>query len=421
VIAPTLSAETAGNDVWDVIVIGAGPAGAVAARQAALAGGRVLLVDAKAFPRAKVCGACLNSRALALLREVGLDEIPVALGGVPVDQFRVRSSGREAQLALPVGIAVSRARFDAALVNAAITAGADFLPEATALVGEACGSDQSECRVVSLRRGGAGTVLARARVVLAADGLGHASLRNHPEFSSRVAGDARIGVGGQLAEYPAEYGAGTIFMAVGRHGYVGLVQIEEGQLNVAGALAPEFVKSAGGPAPAIGAVLKEAGFPPIVALCQADWHGTVPLTRSSARAAGRRVLLLGDAAGYVEPFTGEGMAWALAAAGAVAQFAARGAFEWHRGIEREWQRALRRLVTNHQRWCRVLAIALRHPWAVRALLSAVSLAPTLAGPIIRSVNRPPAPMGPAAFPGIPVRPPYIGDTARQRNAAAGDL
>jgi flavin-dependent dehydrogenase len=388
VIAPTLSVDTAGNDVWDVVVIGAGPAGAVAARQAAQAGGRVLLVDAKAFPRAKVCGACLNSRALAILTELGLGEVPAALGGVRVEQFRVRSLGREAQLSLPAGMAVSRARFDAALVEAAIGAGADFLPETTAQVGEACGSDRAECRIVSLRRAGTSGVPARARVVLAADGLGHASLRNHPEFSSRVAGDARIGVGGQLAEYPAEYGAGTIFMAVGRYGYVGLVQIEEGQLNIAGALAPEFVKSTGGAAPAVQSVLAEAGFPPIAALAEADWHGTVALTRSSARVAGRRVLLLGDAAGYVEPFTGEGMAWAMAAAAAVAPLVPRGAFEWDRRIEREWQATLRRLVTRRQRWCRMLALALRHPWAVRALLGAVSLAPSLAGPIIRSVNGP---------------------------------
>lgn len=389
-IAPTLSVETAGNDVWDVIVIGAGPAGAVAARQSALIGGRVLLVDAKAFPRAKVCGACLNARALAQLEDLGLCGIPAALGGVPVDRFRVRGSGREVQLDLPGGVAVSRARFDAALVNAAVEAGADFLPETMAQVGEACGTSSTECRVVSLRRGNASPVLARARVVLAADGLGHASLKNHPEFCSRVARDAHVGVGGQLAEYPAAYGPGTIFMAVGRHGYVGLVQVENGLLNIAGALAPEFVKSRGGSAQAVEAVIAEAGFPPLATPAQADWHGTVALTRSSARMAGRRVLLLGDAAGYVEPFTGEGMAWALAAGAAVAPLVPRGAFVWTSRIEREWQATLRRLVTNRQRWCRVLALALRHPWAVRALLAAVSLAPALARPIIRSVNQPSA-------------------------------
>ena len=388
--APTLSVETAGNDVWDALVIGAGPAGAVAARQLALAGGRVLLVEAKAFPRAKVCGACLNSRALAILGELGLGEIPAALGGMPVEQFRVRSSGRDVPLALPGGMAVSRSRFDSALVEAAIAAGADFLSETTGHLGTACGNSRDECRIVSLRSGGRAGVVARARVVLAADGLGHASLRDHPEFSSRVSGDAHIGVGGQLTDFPAAYAAGTIFMAVGRHGYVGLVRIEAAQLNIAGALAPEFIKTCGGTAPAVEAVLSEAGFPPIGALSQADWHGTVALTRSSARTAGRRVLLLGDAAGYVEPFTGEGMAWALSAAAAVARLVPRGAFEWHAGLEREWQATLRRLVTNRQRLCRLLAMALRHPWAVRALLGAVSFAPALAGPIIRSVNRSPA-------------------------------
>jgi flavin-dependent dehydrogenase len=47
-----------------------------------------------------------------------------------------------------------------------------------------------------------------------------------------------------------------------------------------------------------------------------DWLGTLPLTRRTPRPAGHRVLVVGDAAGYVEPFTGEGMAWALATASA---------------------------------------------------------------------------------------------------------
>src|SRR3954467_7857868 len=58
----------AARTTWDAIVIGAGPAGALAARQLARAGLQTLLIDAKHFPREKVCGGYLNSRAMNTLR-----------------------------------------------------------------------------------------------------------------------------------------------------------------------------------------------------------------------------------------------------------------------------------------------------------------------------------------------------------------
>lgn len=385
-IAATADFESAGKDIWDVLVVGAGPAGTLAARQLALAGSRVLLADCKSFPRAKVCGGSLNGRALAILKSVGLGDLPESLGGIVVNQFDVRSTGRGVRLPLPGGVAVSRTRFDAALVEQAIAAGAAFLPETTATLGDICGSGGDECRTCALRQHDRAPVQAHARVVLAADGLGHGSLREHPEFGSRVAPTARVGLGGQVAEYPSEYVPGTISMAVGRQGYVGLVRVEEGWLNIAAALVPEFFKEAGGTAEAVAVVIEEAGFPAIASLSGADWHGTIALTRRTAHTAGRRVLLLGDAAGYVEPFTGEGMSWAFAAASAVPPFVARGLAAWDDQIERDWQRALRRLVQRRQNWCRLLALALKHPFAVRAALGAVSWVPSFAKPIIRSIN-----------------------------------
>lgn len=388
-IAATVDLDSAGREPWDALVIGAGPAGTLVARQLALAGLRVLLVDSKSFPRPKVCGASLNGQALAILKSVGLGDLPESLGGIFVNQFDVRSSGCGVKLPLPEGVAVSRNRLDAALVEQAIAAGADFIPDALAtLVPDVGGSD--EWRNCSLRHRDRETVPVQARVVLAADGLGHGSLREHPEFYSHVAPHARIGLGGQVDEYPDEYAPGTISMAVGRCGYMGLVRVEDNQLNIAAALDTEFVKEASSPAQALAAVLEEAGFPPIPSLPEADWHGTIPLSRHTQRCAGRRVLLLGDAAGYVEPFTGEGMAWAFAAAVAAPRFVARGRVSWDPAIEREWQQTLQRLVRRRQHWCRLLALATRHPLAVRVVLGAVSSFPWMAKPIIGSINRAPA-------------------------------
>ncbi len=388
-IAATITVEKAASQVWEALVMGAGPAGALAARQAALAGKRVLLVDAKGFPRQKVCGACLNGQSLAVLKSVDLEKLPDSLGGIALNQFDVRSGGRGVRIALPEGIAVSRLNFDAALVEAAVAAGAAFLPETSAVLGELGGGDGDECRAVHLRYRDGLSVAARTRIALAADGLGHTSLREHSEFGSQVLAAARIGLGGQVASFPAEYNPGTIFMAVDRHGYVGLVRVEDGRLNIAAALAPDFVKHAGGPPQAMASVLAQAGFPEIGSLPDADWHGTLPLTRRTQRTAARRVLVLGDAAGYVEPFTGEGMAWAFAAGAAATPFIERGLLAWDEVLERDWQATLNQLVLNRQRWCRRLAWGLRHPLAIRIVLGALSLVPSLAAPVVRKLNEPP--------------------------------
>ena len=71
-VTATVRFDDLGPERWDLIVIGAGPAGAMAARQAALGGARVLLVDRASFPRRKVCGCCLNGAALGVLTDVGL-------------------------------------------------------------------------------------------------------------------------------------------------------------------------------------------------------------------------------------------------------------------------------------------------------------------------------------------------------------
>jgi flavin-dependent dehydrogenase len=389
VIAGTAEFDGVGGRAWDALVVGAGPAGTLAARQLAMAGLRVLLVDSKAFPRAKVCGASLNGQALAILRSVGLGGLPESLGGIAVNQFEVRSNGCGVKLPLPEGVAVSRNRFDAALVEQAIAAGAAFLPETTATIGAVDEDNGEEWCESWLRHRDREPVQVRARVVLAADGLGHGSLRERPEFSSRIAPHTRIGLGGQVADYPADYAPGTISMAVGRRGYVGLVRVEEGWLNIAAALDSDCLKEAGRPAQALAGVLEEAGFPPIASLAQTDWHGTISLSRHTQSCAGRRVLLLGDAAGYIEPFTGEGIAWAFAAAIAAPRFVVRGLASWDPVIERDWQQTLQRLVRRRQHWCRMLAFATRHPLVARAVLGAVSLAPSLAAPIIRSINRAP--------------------------------
>jgi flavin-dependent dehydrogenase len=116
----------------------------------------------------------------------------------------------------------------------------------------------------------------------------------------------------------------------------------------------------------------------------AGWRGTPALTRQARRVAGHRLFALGDTTGYIEPFTGEGMAWALTSAVAVARLAAGG---WRPGLAGEWAGLHCRLVRRRQFACRAAAFVLRRPAWTAAAVRLLSLVPALAGPVIRHLNQ----------------------------------
>jgi flavin-dependent dehydrogenase len=367
----------------DAIVIGAGPAGALSAYLLARAGLAVLLVERRALPRRKVCGGCLNARALASLDRAGLGARVRALGAMPVHRLRVHQRGRSAVLELPPGLAVSRYALDDALAAAAVEAGCELLTETVAQVAPEDGVLPGERRRrVVLQRAGETAVTALASSVIVADGLGHRSLRDCPTFKSRGPASSRVGVGGEAGPGVIGVEPGSITMAVGRHGYAGAVEVEGGRVNIAAAVDPSFLKDAGGPAQAVQLIFQGAGVAANGPFDAVDWLGTLPLTRRLARPAARGVFVLGDAAGYVEPFTGEGMAWAFAGAEAVVPFAKRAMESGGRGLEDEWARALAGTVGQDQRRCRVLAWNLRQPALVAMFMSLLRLNPGLAAPVL---------------------------------------
>jgi flavin-dependent dehydrogenase len=346
----------------DVLVIGAGPAGSVTARELARRGRRVLLVDRATFPRAKVCGCCLNGAAVGTLERLGLGH--VLRGAVPLHRVQIAAGHRRAELPLPRGLALSREAFDARLVEAAVDAGAEFRPN------------------TQVSRDPKGDAPENARVVVVASGLtgGDAT----PEPGSRIG----AGVVLPAEAAPESYQPGAIHMATGRGGYVGLVRVEGGRLDVAAAFDPAFVKAEGGPGPAAEVVLRTVGWPVPPALAEAGWKGTPALTRRPRQLGGERLFVVGDAAGYVEPFTGEGMAWAVMSAAALAPIAARSVEKWNPQLLREWQAAHRRVVGRRQRVCRVVARVLRSPLLTGLAVSALRWLPALSRPVVAALNRP---------------------------------
>ena len=376
----------------DVLIVGAGPAGATAGLVLARAGVRVRLVDRARFPRPKLCGDTLNPGALAVLAGLGLSEEVLAaavrlegmtvtgpggatvtgLYGVPPSRLPEGGSTGAGQIA---GAALPRSAFDWLLLRRAVAAGAVLEEDVNvlgAVVENPAGRGVARVAGVAALGPGGRRVELRAPITIAADGR-----------RSRIA----FGLG--LARHPARprrWAIGTYFegvAGVGRVGemhvrpghYVGIAPLPGGLANVCLVVPEETARKAGPstrmrPSASLGAggwgaaLLDEAisGDP----LLRDRFCGARALSPPTilgplaVDATGRDVpglLVAGDAGGFIDPMTGDGMRFALrggelAAAeairllrdgpGAPGQFARLLDLEF--GRKRAFNRALRRLV-----------------------------------------------------------------------------
>ena len=382
---------TSPSQSWDVVVVGGGPAGALAACLLARRHVRVLLVERRLFPRWKVCGACLSPQAMAVLAAAELGHITEE--GELLRELQLGVAGHVVPVPLGQARALSRERLDQALLDAARSTGATVRLGTRAELGPVGAGS----RTVVLHRSGE-TETVTAAVVLMATGLKSPGLERRAGLHSHVAPESRVGAGCVIkardvrgeAEADA-YAPGMIHMAVGHGGYVGLVRVENGALNLACALDRSLLHRAGGPAGACSALLEEAGLPPLPALRHQAWQITPALTRHPSSVAAHRLLLIGDAAGYVEPFTGEGMGWALTSAATVLPLVLKGLVDWRESLEGDWQRQHQRSVASRQRFCHGLAFLLRHPSLTLAGQRAVGTWPGLSSRLLSMLQRPSVP------------------------------
>ena len=376
------------NDLWDAVVVGAGPGGSVSAALLAERGWRVLLLERSTWPREKVCGGCVNAAAMEMLREAGLGR--VLRSGRTLGRFVVNVSEKQLQLSLPEGIAIPRDILDQSLVEEAVQRGCVFMPGTAASL---LPSERSKAfRTIRLLKDGV-TENVRARLVLACDGIAGTLLENEPWAAWRIARDSWFGVATTLDHGEALAPAGTIGMYVGQGGYVGTARYADGRVHVAAAVGVETCRRAGGPGRFVEAILRECGVADRAPVSTARFHGTGLLTRRRAALGGHRVLAVGDACGYVEPFTGEGIAWAIRGATEVVHLLPASAKTWSEEIPVTWARRHRAAIGLRQSYCSLLRKALHNPLLARWSMAAANWFPALSGAVARQI-------GQQSFPGL---------------------
>ncbi|MFM7107312.1 MAG: NAD(P)/FAD-dependent oxidoreductase [Planctomycetaceae bacterium] len=392
VLPATIAPADAAGATWQVVVVGAGPAGAAVAGRLAARGIRTLLVDRHEFPRTKVCGCCLSSRALRELR--GVDDGLVA-GAVALEAVRLAHRGGGVRIPMPAGRVLSRETLDARLVRHAIAAGCHWLPG----VHVAAVDDDAATPRIAIDAADRGPLAISAEFVVLATGLAdHVRIGGRGAAGSaaarRIDPGSRIGVGGTLPAAACGLPAGEPVMAVGRGGYCGLVRLEDGRIDVAAAIDRHAVARDGDLVGAVARLLDEAAtreagsLPDAAAIRAAPFRATPPLTRRAPCVAGRsrRILRAGDAAGYVEPFTGEGIGWALASGRMLVEsmLTARGLRAPAETAARHAAAQRGEFAAAHLR-CRLVARGLRRPTLVAAAVAAARAMPWAARRIVPAV------------------------------------
>jgi len=347
-----------------VIIVGAGPAGAATALALARASIPVTLVERAAFPRRKVCGEYLGGGAVAALDALGLGERVRALGS-PLRGIRINTGGMRVELAFSrPALALARATLDNVILEAALGAGVQLYNGRVEDVFE---------RGVAVRDASGERVRLQGRFLIGADGAGSIVARKLG-LSRPLPLHPRFAVGGHFRGVDDTHGCvemycdGKTYLAINPLGG-GVANVmavaPKGRLETWSRVMDFAAEARSGPRVAVG-----------------------PLTHDVRRTTATGTLLVGDAAGFLSPFTGQGVFLALrsaerASAALIAAFANASAEAEHlRAYDREHRRELR----VRARLGKIVDTLIAVPFLARRAARKLEASPALAAILLDAVG-----------------------------------
>lgn len=294
----------------DVAIVGAGPAGSSCALRLARAGYAVTIVERSKFPRTKVCGEYVSAASREQLRDLGLEQAVNARAG-HLRSIRLHTRGVEVDL--PFGEpawSVARADLDDLLLTNATAAGAQRVLGRVEQVARSDGGF-----VLRIRDAGGEIDDLQARIVVGADGMGSIVARDLGLSQTGRRG-GRFALGGHYAGF-GDLG-GSIEMYVRGRSYLAINPLRHDVANVMVIVEEKMLHDWSG---AIDDRLRQAARELGAGRRSVDNVRLLgkrvaigPLSHRSRVAAERGAYLIGDAAGFLDPFTGQGVFLALKSA-----------------------------------------------------------------------------------------------------------
>jgi flavin-dependent dehydrogenase len=302
-------------EIFDLVIVGAGPAGAAAALRGRALDATVCVVEKCKFPRPRVCGGWIGPSGVALLREMGVEAKPA--GGAEFVGLRIYSidlkksaTVKDKELA---GWIVDRAKLDAALAAKAKAAGAE-LRFGASIESVTLGEDRATLKL-------ADGDMVTGRILLLADGIHSPTAR---QANLPAAGRSQDMAHFVHADGPAIKGAlgMDVVIGAGRIVQIGTIvrATDRTRISLATRTKPDaalqcfdvIAKAAAG----LGLAPAELGTPitgvvPLGAALDIDSH------------VGKRCMLIGDAGGFVATFSGEGVYPALRSGAIAAEVACK--------------------------------------------------------------------------------------------------
>ena len=362
----------------DVIVVGAGPAGSATAALLAKEGLRVLLLDKSAAPQPKVCGEYLSPGCLPILERLGALKPIRDAGGRSLDGMLIHSAGgRTLRAVYPIepnpegksshAISVPRTLLDPLLLDLAIKNGATF--DASFQVSNVIWQDDRVAGVEGRLRGrrvrcsGTFIVGADGRYSVIARRIG--AVRQHHQLD-------RLAIVTYVAGARRDERLGEIFL--GRNRYAILNPIAPDLTNIGLVINRRAVPPGEDPrrlAWRIPASLPGLADRLTTAKAVAPVRCLGPLAHRATQLAVPGALLVGDAAGFLDPFTGEGIYAALRSAEIAAQHVLG------QRPPRDYGEAWRKEFIPKWRIASLLQRAIRRPWLAQVLAASLSTRPAL--------------------------------------------
>lgn len=393
------------DKIFDVIVVGLGLAGSAAAIALAQRGARVLALESGSFPRRKVCGEFLSGESRATLGRLQVLEDAMQAGGREVSRARifaphVAGSSRperalDAPLATP-GLALSRWELDRILFERALEAGVCVQTQArTSRLEPIRDGFEEGWRVHVGGKNGARTY--RSKYLLATSGRS-ASWWSDSKSDSEKENPRFVGLKAHFADVDMEVGVSELH--AWRGGYCGLMRVEGNAANACllarydslgglkGRTPAQFWEALLETMPLLRGRMKRAALLfPWMATANVHFSPPTPLRRLAlAPSTWSRceVMCAGDAAGFIHPLTGDGMAMALRG-GELAAAAIGAALQnsWDReALHEMWRLSWEREFASRLKWARPLQKALIDPNISRLALPLFRLAPGLVRAVV---------------------------------------